>query len=59
MTKDKVRWTQAHLDALNQAFPEVVNQPDVNKLLIGSGMRSVVLWVGQQITHQEKRLASS
>jgi hypothetical protein len=59
MTIDTVRWTQAHLDALEGSFPERVDESDTSKLLISAGSRAVVLWVKARIKHQEKRLASS
>lgn len=49
-----VGWTQAHVDHLNQMFPEIVDEADTNKLLINSGKRAVVRQI-QQIVSAGRR----
>ncbi len=51
-----VRWTQQHLEQLQKAFPELLYESDVNKLLVGSGARAVVHYVKCKLEAQQVRL---
>jgi hypothetical protein len=51
-----VKWTQAHLDDLDNQFPEMVGDDSPNTLLVNSGKRCVVQYVKLKIKMQEKRL---
>ena len=47
-----VRWTQQHIDQLERAFPELLNESDATKLLVSSGSRAVVHYVKAKFNQQ-------
>lgn len=51
-----VKWTQAHLDDLENNFPELLDEPEPNKLILNSGKRYVVNYVRNRIKVQQSRL---
>ena len=51
-----VKWTQAHLDELENNFPELLDEHEPNKLILNSGKRTVVNYVSNRIKLQQSRL---
>ncbi len=51
-----VKWTQAHLDDLENNFPELLDEHEPNKLLLNSGKRSVVDYVRNRLRIQQSKL---
>lgn len=51
----KVRWTQAHLDELENNFPEYVDVNNTNELLSNVGKRTVVLYVKHRLLNQQTK----
>ena len=51
-----VRWTQQHIDQLERAFPELLNESDATKLLVSSGARAVVHYVKAKFNQQAHRV---
>lgn len=51
-----VKWTQAHLDELENNFPELLDEHEPNKLILNSGKRTVVSYVSNRIKLQQSRL---
>ena len=51
-----VKWTQAHLDDLENNFPELLDEHEPNKLILNSGKRSVVNYVSNRLRVQQSKL---
>ena len=51
-----VKWTQAHLDDLENNFPELLDEHEPNQLILNSGKRVVVSYVRSRLRIQQSRL---
>jgi hypothetical protein len=51
-----VKWTQAHLDDLENNFPELLDEHEPNKLILNSGKRVVVSYVRNRLRIQQSKL---
>lgn len=47
--KPNVGFTSQHIEYLEKHFPELVDETDVNRLLVNSGKRSVIKFIGNLV----------